>query len=107
MAECFGPIAEKNGLVWTEFAKAMKKADRGLEQLKVTFSSFTISFLRRRLHERCLFFQAHLRLPCGGLLSGSVRPDFPKLRCGRMISASPDAKKAVLGVVSRSRWPFK
>lgn len=24
MAECFGPIAEKNGLVWTEFAKAMK-----------------------------------------------------------------------------------
>lgn len=28
MAECFGPIAEKNGLVWTEFAKAMKKADR-------------------------------------------------------------------------------
>ena len=29
MAECFGPIAEKNGLVWTEFAKAMKKAWRG------------------------------------------------------------------------------
>ncbi|CAJ1354703.1 unnamed protein product, partial [Effrenium voratum] len=28
MAECFGPIAEKNGLVWAEFAKAMKKADR-------------------------------------------------------------------------------
>ena len=28
MAECFGPIAEKNGIVWTEFAKAMKKADR-------------------------------------------------------------------------------
>ena len=26
MAECFGPIAEKNGIVWTEFAKAMKKA---------------------------------------------------------------------------------
>ena len=24
MAECFGPIAEKNGLVWTEFTKAMK-----------------------------------------------------------------------------------
>ena len=24
MAECFGPIAEKNGLVWAEFAKAMK-----------------------------------------------------------------------------------
>jgi len=31
MAECFGPIAEKNGLVWTEFAKAMKKAGKGLE----------------------------------------------------------------------------
>ncbi|CAJ1382509.1 unnamed protein product [Effrenium voratum] len=28
MAECFGPIAEKNGIVWAEFAKAMKKADR-------------------------------------------------------------------------------
>ena len=28
MAECFGPIAEKNGKVWAEFAKAMKKADR-------------------------------------------------------------------------------
>jgi len=28
MEECFGPIAEKNGLVWTDFAKAMKKAKR-------------------------------------------------------------------------------
>jgi len=28
MEECFSPIAEKNGLVWKEFAKAMKKADR-------------------------------------------------------------------------------
>jgi len=28
MAECFGPIAEKNGKDWAEFAKAMKKADR-------------------------------------------------------------------------------
>ena len=28
MAECFGPIAEKNGKNWVEFAKAMKKADR-------------------------------------------------------------------------------
>jgi len=28
MEECFGPIAEKNGLKWGEFAKAMKKADR-------------------------------------------------------------------------------
>jgi len=28
MAECFGPIAEKAGKDWAEFAKAMKKADR-------------------------------------------------------------------------------
>jgi len=28
MAECFGPIAEKAGLDWKEFAKGMKKADR-------------------------------------------------------------------------------
>ena len=28
MAECFGPIAEKSGVDWQEFAKAMKKADR-------------------------------------------------------------------------------
>jgi len=28
MEECFGPLAEKNGLVWKEFAKSMKKADR-------------------------------------------------------------------------------
>ena len=28
MAECFGPTAEKNVLVWAEFAKAMKIADR-------------------------------------------------------------------------------
>merc|ERR1712176_266322 len=28
MEECFGPIAEKNGIVWAEFAKAMKKAKR-------------------------------------------------------------------------------
>jgi len=28
MEECFSPIAEKNGLVWKEFAKSMKKADR-------------------------------------------------------------------------------
>mmetsp|Transcript_43150 Transcript_43150/g.97155 ORF Transcript_43150/g.97155 Transcript_43150/m.97155 type:complete len:399 (-) Transcript_43150:94-1290(-) len=28
MEECFGPIAEKNGLVWKEFAKAMKKEHR-------------------------------------------------------------------------------
>jgi len=28
MEECFGPIAEKNGLKWGEFAKAMKKANR-------------------------------------------------------------------------------
>merc|ERR1719277_2933433 len=28
MEECFAPIAEKNGLVWKEFAKSMKKADR-------------------------------------------------------------------------------
>merc|ERR1712151_895056 len=28
MEECFSPIAEKNGLVWKEFAKGMKKADR-------------------------------------------------------------------------------
>merc|ERR1711972_247595 len=28
MEECFGPIAEKNGLVWKEFAKSMKKAHR-------------------------------------------------------------------------------
>jgi len=28
MAECFGPLAEKDGKVWAEFAKAMKKADR-------------------------------------------------------------------------------
>lgn len=28
MEECFSGIAEKNGLVWKEFAKSMKKADR-------------------------------------------------------------------------------
>ena len=28
MEECFSDIAAKNGLVWKEFAKAMKKADR-------------------------------------------------------------------------------
>merc|ERR1712176_934164 len=28
MEECFSPIAKKNGKVWGEFAKAMKKADR-------------------------------------------------------------------------------
>ena len=28
MEECFSGIAEKNGIVWKEFAKAMKKADR-------------------------------------------------------------------------------
>jgi len=28
MQECFSPIAEKNGLDWIEFSKAMKKADR-------------------------------------------------------------------------------
>merc|ERR1712060_457685 len=28
MEECFSPIAEKNGVVWKEFAKAMKKAHR-------------------------------------------------------------------------------
>jgi ferredoxin--NADP+ reductase len=28
MAECFGPIAEKSGLEWVAFSKAMKKADR-------------------------------------------------------------------------------
>ncbi|CAE8587843.1 unnamed protein product [Polarella glacialis] len=28
MAECFGPIAEKAGLDWLDFAKTMKKADR-------------------------------------------------------------------------------
>merc|ERR1712190_713537 len=28
MEECFGAIAEKNGLVWGEFAKQMKKAHR-------------------------------------------------------------------------------
>eukprot|EP00931_Biecheleriopsis_adriatica_P094562 TRINITY_DN681_c0_g1_i11.p1 TRINITY_DN681_c0_g1~~TRINITY_DN681_c0_g1_i11.p1 ORF type:complete len:419 (+),score=108.81 TRINITY_DN681_c0_g1_i11:90-1346(+) len=28
MAECFGPIAEKSGVDWQEFAKSMKKADR-------------------------------------------------------------------------------
>merc|ERR1740121_2955391 len=28
MEECFGSIAEKNGLVWGEFAKTMKKAGR-------------------------------------------------------------------------------
>jgi len=28
MEECFSPLAEKNGLVWTDFAKAMKKAKR-------------------------------------------------------------------------------
>ena len=28
MEECFSDIASKNGLVWKEFAKAMKKADR-------------------------------------------------------------------------------
>merc|ERR1719262_1139479 len=28
MAECFGPIAEKAGVDWKEFAKAMKKEDR-------------------------------------------------------------------------------
>ncbi|CAE8628292.1 unnamed protein product [Polarella glacialis] len=28
MAECFGPIAEKAGMDWLEFAKTMKKADR-------------------------------------------------------------------------------
>eukprot|EP00971_Amphidinium_carterae_P342600 6481961-Amphidinium_carterae.1 len=28
MEECFAPIAEKNGIVWKEFAKKMKKADK-------------------------------------------------------------------------------
>jgi len=28
MEECFSPLAEKNGLVWKEFAKSMKKAKR-------------------------------------------------------------------------------
>merc|ERR1712187_786564 len=28
MEECFSPIAEKNGLVWKEFAKKMKKDKR-------------------------------------------------------------------------------
>jgi len=28
MQECFGPLAEKNGMVWAEFAKSMKKAKR-------------------------------------------------------------------------------
>ena len=28
MEECFSPIAEKNGVVWKEFAKSMKKAHR-------------------------------------------------------------------------------
>ena len=28
LEECFGPLAVKNGLVWKEFAKSMKKADR-------------------------------------------------------------------------------
>merc|ERR1711879_979125 len=28
MEECFSPIAEKNGKVWKEFAKEMKKAKR-------------------------------------------------------------------------------
>lgn len=28
MEECFSPIAEKNGLVWKEFAKTMKKEER-------------------------------------------------------------------------------
>eukprot|EP00416_Gambierdiscus_australes_P032431 CAMPEP_0171091720 /NCGR_PEP_ID=MMETSP0766_2-20121228/35033_1 /TAXON_ID=439317 /ORGANISM="Gambierdiscus australes, Strain CAWD 149" /LENGTH=64 /DNA_ID=CAMNT_0011549871 /DNA_START=31 /DNA_END=225 /DNA_ORIENTATION=- len=28
MEECFSGIAEKNGLVWKEFAKSMKKAGR-------------------------------------------------------------------------------
>jgi len=28
MEECFGPIAQKNGLDWGEFAKSMKKANR-------------------------------------------------------------------------------
>merc|ERR1712107_279607 len=28
MEECFGPLAEKNGIVWKEFAKGMKKAKR-------------------------------------------------------------------------------
>merc|ERR1711988_1169993 len=28
MEECFSPIAEKNGMVWAEFAKSMKKAKR-------------------------------------------------------------------------------
>lgn len=46
MAECFGPIAEKNGLVWTEFAKAMKKADRDLGQLGHLFN-LQISLWRR------------------------------------------------------------
>merc|ERR1711868_306111 len=28
MEGCFGPLAEKNGMVWKEFAKSMKKAKR-------------------------------------------------------------------------------
>eukprot|EP00415_Alexandrium_ostenfeldii_P003179 UN3179 len=28
MEECFSPLAEKNGTVWGEFAKSMKKAGR-------------------------------------------------------------------------------
>merc|ERR1712190_650984 len=28
MQECFSPLAEKNGVVWSEFAKGMKKAKR-------------------------------------------------------------------------------
>merc|ERR1712014_370061 len=28
MQECFSPLAEKNGVVWSEFAKSMKKAKR-------------------------------------------------------------------------------
>merc|ERR1712003_31944 len=28
MEECFGPVAEKNGLNWKEFAKEMKKTHR-------------------------------------------------------------------------------
>merc|ERR1711920_32773 len=28
MEECFAPLADKNGMVWKEFAKSMKKAKR-------------------------------------------------------------------------------
>merc|ERR1712003_356764 len=36
MEECFGPLAEKNGIVWKEFAKGMKKAKRYLESRMVS-----------------------------------------------------------------------